>query len=379
MRRPLVSLLAVLCAACPKPSSNDGKPAPSASAAGSATTGATAPSASTAASAAPALHAAAGVGDIPPWSADTALPSKCTTSADAKAKIHALSAGKDAAMSAGTADPAALAKDVGATTCASTRRDLTNALNDGGYERYKAKSYAEADRWWRAALVVRPSAMTARYNLACGLSLDGKAKDAVWVIQEIARAAADGDAAAVNFLEKAKSDSDFTSLREDADFNKAIAQASAVAGVLVGPRKEPETAAEAAKLLPADFKKVKDQIGVTENGWITYAPAILRVWTWRPDAATELLVTTIIDDPAKLGKPKGDMNQDYGAVGIFKREGGALKLLLAQKTGESPPDLAAKGKDIAVSFETMCGTIHGVITWNAANAKPAYKETPCSN
>ena len=51
------------------------------------------------------------------------------------------------------------------------------------------KAYTEADRWWRAALTVRPSAMTPRYNLACGLALEGKPKDAVWAIQEIARAA----------------------------------------------------------------------------------------------------------------------------------------------------------------------------------------------
>ncbi len=378
MRRT-VSALILLCVACQKPGSNDAKPAPSASASPSASVAQAAPSASASPSATASARTVAGVGDIPAYAPDTQLPSKCTTSSDAKSKIKALSAGKDAAMSAGTSDPAALAKDVGATTCASTRRDLVNALNDGGYERYKAKAYGEADRWWRAALVVRPSAMTARYNLACGLALDGKGKDSVWVIQEIARAAADGDASAANFIEKAKTDSDFTTLREDADFNKAIAQASALGGALVGPRKEPETAAEAAKLLPPEFKKVKDEIGFTQNGWITYAPAIERVWTWRPDGSTELVVTTIIDDPAKAGKPKGDVNQDYGAFGVFKREDGALKLLLAQKTGESPPALAAKGKDIAVSFETMCGTIHGTITWNAANAKPAYKEQPCSN
>jgi hypothetical protein len=374
MRRSHLSILAVLCAACTKSSANDAKPAPSTSVAASASApAASASSAVTTTSS----HAVAGVGDIPAWSADAALPSKCKTSAEAKARIHALSSGTDAATTAGTADPAALAKDVGATTCAPTRRELTDALNDGGYEHYKAKKYAEAERWWRAALVVRPSAMTARYNLACGLALDGKAKDAVWVIQEIARAAADGDASAVNFLEKSKSDSDLTSLRTDAEFNKAVASASAVAGVLVGPRKEPETSAEAVKLLPAEYTKVKDDVGVTQSGWFTYKPALVHVWTWRPDASNELILATIVDDPAKLGKPKGDMNMDYGGFGVFKREKGALKLLLAQKTGESPPALAARGKDIAVSFDTPCGDIHGTIKWDGS--KPVYKETPCSN
>ncbi len=280
-------------------------------------------------------------------------------------------------MSAGTADPAALATELGATTCAVTRKDLATALNDGGYERYKAKAFAEADRWWRAALVVRPSFATARYNLACGLALEGKPRDAVWAIQELARAAADGDASAVNSLEKSKSDADFDSIRNDDDFKKAVATASAVGGVLVGPRKEPETSAAAVKLLPEEFRKAKDMIGYTTSGWISYTPALVSVWTWHPDATTELVLATIVDDLSKLGKPKGDMNQDYGGIGVFRRNAGALELVFAHKTGESPPSVAAKGKDIAYSFETMCGTIKGTLSWNGTTV--ALKEAPCSN
>src|SRR5512142_2082187 len=125
----LFPILAVVCAACTKSGAEGGKPTPSASAVASAP--AASASASASASAAPQTHAVAGVGDIPAWSADAALPSKCKTSAEAKTRIHAFSSGKDAAMTAGTADPAALAKEVGATTCAPTRRELTDALNDG--------------------------------------------------------------------------------------------------------------------------------------------------------------------------------------------------------------------------------------------------------
>lgn len=328
------------------------------------------------ASAAPAdtRRAIADIGDVPAWAPDVSGVADCKTTAAAKTRIKELSSGKDATVSSGKADPTALADELGATKCASTRKDLANALNDGGYERYKSKAWSEADRWWRAALVVRPSSVTPRYNLACGLALEGKPKDAVWAIQELARAAADGDASAVNSLDKAKSDADLATVREDADFKKALEIASAAGGVLVGPRKEPETSVAAVKLLPDEFRKVKDEVGFTENGWITYSPALVQVWTWHPDASTELLVATIVDDPAKLGKPKGDMNMDYGGIGVFRRDGDALKLLVAHKTGESPPAVAAKGKDVAYSYDTMRGTFKGTLTWNAATHDVALKE-----
>ena len=372
--------LLLLCAVCCVPAcSKTDKTATTTTTSASAATAATsaAPSASAAAAPAATSRTVAGTGEIPVWAADP-TGTKCTTTAAAKTRITALSSGKDAAMSAGTTDPAALAAELGATTCAATRKDLANALNDGGYERYKAKAYAEADRWWRAALVVRPSAVTPRFNLACGLALEGKAKDAVWAIQELARAADAGDASAVNSLEKAKSDADLESVRNDEDFKKAVAVASAAGGVLVGPRKEPELSAAAVKLLPEEFHKAKDLMQVTTTGWITYAPALVNVWTWHPDASNELLVATIVDDPAKLGKPKGDVNQDYGAIGVVRRDAsGKLSLLFSHKTGESPPTVAAKGNDIAYSFETMCGTIKGSLKWSGTAV--VMKEEPCSN
>jgi hypothetical protein len=373
-----IVLLGVLCAVGCQKSDANGNAAPSASAqtTQTASVAASASSAPTVAAAGP--HKVADIGDVPAWSADaTTGGAKCTVDAASKAVIQPLSQGKDKTLSDGTADVNAMIAKTNAATCVATRKDLVNALNDGGYERYKAKSYTEADRWWRAALVARPSATTPRYNLACGLALEGKGKDAVWAIQEIARAAADGDASAVNFLEKAKSDADLVSVRDDADFKTAIAVASTAGGVLVGPRKEPETSVAAVKLLPGEFKKTKDNIGYTADGWITYSPALVHVWTWRPDASSELVVATIVDDPAKLGKPKGDMNQDYGGIGVFQRDAGTLKLLFAHKTGESPPSVAAKNKDVAYSFDTMCGTINGTLAWK--DAKVVMKEQPCSN
>ena len=285
-------------------------------------------------------------------------------SADARAKLAPIDKGDDADLAAGTADVAALSKSVGADTCGAARRALATALNDGGFQRYQKKKYDDANHLWRAALSVRPAMVLARYNLACGLALAGKPKDAVAEVVEIARAA--------NMLEKAKSDDDLKSVRDDADFKAALGASNAG---LVGPRKEPETAAKATPLLPTEYKRVKDEI--TGEGFVTYKPAVTGFWTWRPNAQTELLVATIVDDPAKLGKPKGDMNQDYGAVAVFKREGEKLKLLFAKKTGESPPSVAAgpgQSGSVLYTWDEPCGSLSGVLTYVGTNVESHDKK-----
>ncbi|MDB4938175.1 MAG: hypothetical protein JWP87_5147 [Labilithrix sp.] len=304
-----------------------------------------------------------GVGDVPAWASDKTTK-KCVANPAAKPKLDGIRKGDDAAIAGGTADISALVKELGADSCFATRKALATALNDGGFARYNAKKYDEANRYWRAALTVRPSLVIARYNLACGLALAGKAEPAAGQISEIAHAASEGDASAANFLEKAKSDKDLVSIENQPTFQAAVAVSNAG---LVGPRKEPETAAAAVALLPEDFRKVKDENGITPSGgFVTYKPAVTNVWTWRPDATTELLVATIVDDPAKLGKPKPDLNLDYGAIGVFRREpSGKLTLLTVRKTGDSPPTVAAgKNGTVAYSFEQPCGALTGVLSWN---------------
>jgi hypothetical protein len=302
-----------------------------------------------------------GIGDVPNWTADKNAP-KCTTTPDAKNKIHGIEAGNDADLAAGKTDIDALVKSTGADACFATRKSLAQALNDGGYHRYGAKKFDEASRYWRAALQVRPSLLLARYNLACGLALFGKNADAIGQLEEIAKAAKADDASANNYLEKAKSDDDLKSVRNDPAFKAAVAASTAH---LVGPRDEPETAKKAVPLLPDDFRKVKDEVGVQPSGFWTFHPAVQKFWTWRPTPTTELLVTTVIDDPANKGKPKGDLNQDYGAIAVYQRSGEKLILLLARKTGESPPAVAS-GKDnsVAYTFDQACGTLSGKLTWN---------------
>ena len=300
-------------------------------------------------------------------------PVKEAVSKDDAAKIKALTKGQDDGLSAGTADPSKLVADL-AGDCRSAQNDLATALNDGGYAQYQKKKYLEADRWWRASLTVRPAHVLARYNLACGLVLAGKNKDGLWALSELARAAQDGDARASNMLEKAKSDDDLKAVRDDAAFKEAV---KASQGGLVGPRKEPETATAAAKLLPKDFREIQAPANWPGGSTITYKPAILNVWTWRPDDKTELIVTTIVDDPAKLGQPKGDMNMDYGGIAVFRREGGKLSLLLAKKTGETFPTgvAAAPNGGVAYTFDEPCGTLRGVLKWESGHV--VVKEKSC--
>ena len=320
----------------------------------------------------------AGVGDVPAWAPDKGGAAKCDPSPAAKARFKAIEKGDDAAIIAGTADMSALAKEVGADSCFTARKGLAEALNNGGYKRYGLKKFEEASRFWRAALTVRPGLLLSRYNLACGLGLAGKGSDAIAEILEISRAAKEGDASASNFLEKAKSDDDLKSVREDPSFKEALKVST---GALVGPRKgssEPEVGKQAIPLLPEDFRKVKETAGVTPNGIITYKPAIVNIWTWRPNATTELVLTTITDDPATLGKPRGDLNFNYGAIAVYRRDGEKLTLLMARKTGEAQPAVAAgKNGTIAYAFEAPCGGLTGTLTFNGGRID--VKEKTCQD
>jgi hypothetical protein len=312
-----------------------------------------------------------GVGDVPPWAAESTKGAPCKTSQAARPRIQALSKGDDDGISSNKTDPAALAKEL-AGDCRAATRELAEGLNNGGFANYKKKKYKEASRWWRDALVVRPSFITARYNLACALSLDGASKAAVAQVKEVARAADDGDASASNFLDKAKSDDDLAAVRNDADFKQALQSST---GTLVGPRKEPERSAEGVKLLPAEFKQGKNPVTGTMD---TYKPALLQFWTWRPGGSTELLVATVVHDPATLGKPKGDMNNDYGGLVVLQGDPGKAKLLFAHKTGESPPTVAGgKASSVNYSFSAPCGDLHGNLTFK--DGKVGMTEKKCGD
>ena len=334
--------------------------------AGAASTGdGAAPSAKAASAGTPGndgAHTVDGVGAIVAWAPDKGNSAKCTPSAAATARFKAIEKGDDPQLIAGTADAAALTKEVGGDSCFAARKGLADSLNNGGYKRYGLKKFDEANRFWRTSLAVRPAFLLARYNLACGLALAGHGKDAVTEILEIARASKEGDASASNFLEKAKTDDDLKSVREDGTFKEALHVSQ---GTFIGPRKgasEPEVGQKAIPLLPEEFRKVSERGGGT--GITTFKPAVVNLWTWHPDKATELVVTTITDDAARLGKPHGDSEITYGALAVYRRDGEKLALLLAHKTADLPPALAAgKNGTVAYTFEAACGTLSGTLTW----------------
>ena len=366
MRAPSLIVWSTLIFLTGCPSKKTEGTAPSATATASAL-----PSASALAPQAAAARAIVGVGSVPIWADEKERGTKCK--AKDPAKLAALGKGTDATLSDGTADVDALASDV-AGDCVAARHDLADKLNDGGYERYKKKSYDEANRWWRAALVVRPAAILPRYNLACSLALVGKKADAIWALQELARAADADDPKASNILEKAKSDDDLKSLRGDADFEAAV---RASTGTLVGPRTEPETAAAGVKLLPGTFLKVPDRNGVYDDGFVHYKPALLKFWTWRPDEATELLVATVVHDPSTVGQPKGDSNQDYGGLVVLRRVDGKLTLLESMKTGEVPPTISAgKNKRVIFTFDDYCGSVKGTLSWTGSKVVVTKESCP---
>ena len=322
-----------------------------------------------------------GVGDVPAWGVDKTTK-RCSTSAETRAKLDAIAKGTDAALAAslaaGTGDVAALVKDTGADDCIVTRRRLADALSDAGRARYDAKKVDDANRYWRAALTVRPSLVVARYDLARGLALAGKAEAAVVQVAELARAANEGDANAASALEKAKTDKELESVRALPSAQSALGAIDAGAATLVGPRKDADTSAKAVALLPEELKKLQDDIGATPNrAIITFKPAFTNFWTWHPDPSTELLVATVVDDPSKIGQPKADLTLDYGAIAVLRRDApGKLTLLTVRKTGYAQPTVAAgKNGSVIYSFEQMCGGLSGALTWNGKSID--MKEKSC--
>ena len=314
-----------------------------------------------------------GVGDVPAWALDRTTK-RCSTSPETRAKLDAIAKGSDAplaaSLAAGSADVTALANDVGADACIATRRALANALNDAGHARYDTKKIDEANRYWRAALAVRPSLVIARYFLARGLALAGKPEASAVQISELARAAQAGDANAANFLGGVKDDKDFASVREQAAFAAAVGVEDAGSPHRLSPLKRPEIFASAVALLPEEFKKLQDDIGATPNrAIVTFKPALTNVWSWQTDAAGELLVASVVDDPRKVGQPKADVTLDYGAIAVLRRDtSGKLTLLTARKTGYAQPAVAAgKNGSIIYSFEQVCGGLSGTLTWNGTS------------
>ncbi len=369
MRSRTVGLLCALFVLSPVACKREA-PTPTAGAATAAPSAAkpTAPSASVIASAssakkaepppAPTSHEIAEVGVVPSWSADApaAAAARCEGPPAAKGHLAELDRGEAPKIDAGSVDVDALVVEL-AGSCPDAKRALAISLNTGGMQHYGKKEWRAANRWWRVALAVRPSFVLPRYNLACGLALEGKSKDALRELHELARAAAAGDVDATNYLEKARSDADLVSIRGDAEFEESLAVSK---GALVGPRKEPESAAELLALLPRDFRL---RLRLDREAAGERVAVAVQVWTWRPGDGSELLVATLatdgraVDADAEPGNP-------LGAILVARREGASLKLLRAHRTGEAPPTgLAASGPSLSYRRARACGPGGGALTF----------------
>lgn len=304
-----------------------------------------------------AMHAIDGLGEVPLWAPETNR-SACYTTKEQGARIEELAKGGDATIGDGTADLGKLAADASGG-CFVAVRALAKALDRGGQVVLGKKQLVAAERWFRAALLVRPSFASARYDLARALALDAKPNDAVWAIAELARAARANDASALALLEQAKTDDAFAKVRAEPTFAQALEATNN--GVLIGPRKDPQIAAEGVKLLPLSFS-IGANVG--GSGPRHYKPAVVDVFTWHPAPSVELFVATLVHDPASIGKPKADVNSDYGGVAVFRRTDGKLTLLFSEKLGEAPPAIAAgKNGTILLGYQEQCGDLKGALKW----------------
>ncbi|GAC1522299.1 MAG: hypothetical protein NVS3B10_22690 [Polyangiales bacterium] len=364
-----VALLGGLAGACKGTDvpALDAAPAASASASGATATTLASASASTSAATAPTvpaqpprtMHAIAEVGEVPEWAPSRRRPS-CAPPTDATARLEALAKGDDKTLDDGSADVAKLQSDVTAG-CFATERALAQVLATVGSSRLQQKKYLAANRWLRAALYVMPTLDAARYDLARGLVLAGDRADGLWAFGELGRAARAGDPAASSLLERAQTDHDLDPVRDDAQFKEAVSSAN---GTLIGPRKDPEIAAAAVKTLPNEyFMGPKPSTG----GMRSYKPAVVDVYTWKPDPTTELVLVTFVGDPKLLGKPRTEITSDYGGLAVLRREGPKLLLLHARKTGFDPPAIApSKNGSLVYSFAADCGDLKGALKFKDA-------------
>ena len=273
--------------------------------------------------------------------------SNASSSAAAKPRLEAIAKATDPALTAGTADVSALVKEVGADTCFATRRALATALFDGGSSRYAAKSYEEATRYWRA---LRSSSVPRSWSRATTSRAGSRSRASA---STRSRRSPSSHARPPQVRPTLRSRS---RRRRPTRISRASASDACVPdGARGSLGREPRRAAQGAGYrregrrcsCPTTSARVKDKVGATPTGGgiITYKPAVTDFWTWHPDASTELLVATIIDDPAKRGVPKPDLHMDYGAIGIFKRDAaGKLTLLTVRKTGYTLPD-ARRGEE----------------------------------
>jgi hypothetical protein len=159
---------------------------------------------------------------VPAWKKPQHSFGKCAQNDESEGNLTALQKGDDsgAGFDDGKGDVLAIVASM-KDACPSAGARVSQALNAGGYTRYAKKKYAQADGWFARALVADSSNTFARYNLACNLALEGKSDVALWNLGQLVPAARAGDPRALHYLNKAKSDSDLTSVRSDAKFDEA--------------------------------------------------------------------------------------------------------------------------------------------------------------
>lgn len=92
---------------------------------------------------------------------------------------------------------------------------MRESLDQEGLALHKAGDYVGSAEKFRAAVEADPSAINARYNLACAYAKQGKRAWAMTILQDFAK---DGSLATAGRLLRAKGDRDFESLYEDPAF-----------------------------------------------------------------------------------------------------------------------------------------------------------------
>ena len=158
---------------------------------------------------------------VPEWSKPTKSKQVCKLSKDEQAALTRLQKGDGPDYDDDTADVQQLVDGL-RKNCPQAGSVVAAALISGGYTKYDKKDYAKADGWFARALVADPGSVLARYDLACNLALEGNKDESIWNFTELVDAAKADDPRAEYYVQKGKSDTDLTSVRDEDGFQAAL-------------------------------------------------------------------------------------------------------------------------------------------------------------
>ena len=90
-------------------------------------------------------------------------------------------------------------------TCEHDPAELAESFNEGGLRRHRQRDYVQSQHYFASALLLDPSQLSARFNLACALARQERIDEAILQLQQLQAGGPDG----VDYAARAHRDRDF--------------------------------------------------------------------------------------------------------------------------------------------------------------------------